>query len=45
MKKRNNIFSAFLNKLTETKENNFAHIKEENYTSLVNDFKARLELQ
>lgn len=44
MEKINNLLSAFLNKLTETEENSFAHVKEEDYTNLVNNFKARLEL-
>lgn len=44
MKKQNTIFSAFLSKITSSKKNDFSSKKYQNYTSLVNNFKTRFEL-
>lgn len=45
MKKQNNTFSAFLGKITGSKKNDFSSKKYQNYTSLVNNFKTRIELK
>lgn len=44
MKKQNNAFSALLSKITGSKKNNLSSKKQQNYTSLVNNFKSKIEL-
>lgn len=43
MKKNNNVFSALLSKITGSKKSDSSK-KYQNYTSLVNNFKTKIEL-
>lgn len=45
MKKQNSTFSAFIGKITGSKKNDFSSKKYQNYTSLVNNFKTKLEVE
>jgi len=44
MKKQNNAFSALLGKIKGSKKNDISSGKYKNYTSLVNNFKTKFEL-
>jgi hypothetical protein len=45
MKKQNNVISAFVSKITNSRKEDFSSKKYKNYTSLVNNFKTKIELQ
>ena len=45
MKKQNNIFNALVSKISNSKKADLASKKYKNYTSLVNNFKTKVELQ
>ena len=44
MKKQNNAISALISKITGSKKDDFSSKKYQNYTSLVNNFKTKFEL-
>ena len=45
MKKQNNIISAITSKINNSRKNDTYSKRYKNYTSLVNNFKTRIELQ
>ncbi len=45
MKKQNNIISAFASRISNLRKNDLSSKKYKNYTSLVNNFKTKTELQ
>mgnify|MGYP005993647939 CR=1 FL=1 len=45
MKKYNNFINVLLDRFTDSKDNKDQYQESENYTNMVNNFKARIELQ
>ncbi len=44
MKKQNNIISAFVNKISNSRKSDSTSKNYKNYTSLVNNFRTKIEL-